>query len=234
MDNSEQNPILKPKGSPFTTVTYPSKIIALFLFVILPFAGFYLGIRYQKSVTVLPAIVAPLSNKEVAENAQAETKKRLLMTKEVEGGQITAYRLTDGYPDVGDVFAIILEVGQYYPVIFSSSSVGYPEDGLFEIINDELWAVNSQTNKIDVYNFQLEKKTDGVLHLSSLIYKESISLPKYRVGVVFSIKCDKENCTILTAFHLESGCDMVLDLKTKQYSDIKCGGMGGEFIPDKL
>jgi len=27
---------------------------------------------------------------------------------------------------------------------------------------------------------------------------------------------------------------MVLDLKTKQYSDIKCGGMGGEFIPDKL
>lgn len=35
----------------FTTVTPFSKLITLLLFILLPFAGFYLGIEYQKSIT---------------------------------------------------------------------------------------------------------------------------------------------------------------------------------------
>ncbi len=35
----------------FTTVTPFSKLVALILFIPLPFIGFYLGIEYQKSIT---------------------------------------------------------------------------------------------------------------------------------------------------------------------------------------
>jgi len=43
--------------NPFTTVTNFSKILALILFILLPFGGFYLGIRYQEAVTVPAADV---------------------------------------------------------------------------------------------------------------------------------------------------------------------------------
>jgi hypothetical protein len=229
-NNQVSTPTTKP--NPFTTVTTLSKLLALIIFIILPFAGFYLGTKYQKSVTVIPNTVPASPSKENTENHQVAVKNRLLLTKKIEGGQIAAYRLTDTYSS--DAFAVILEVGQYHPAIFATSSVAYSEDGLFEIINDELWVVNGQTNKIDVYNYLLEKNGDSGLQLSSLIYKDSISLPKYRVGVIYSLKCDTKSCTVLTAFHQESGCNMVLNPATKEYSNIKCGGYGGEFTPEKL
>ncbi len=37
-----------------TTVTPLSKYLAMFLFITMPFVGFYLGVQYQKSITVKP------------------------------------------------------------------------------------------------------------------------------------------------------------------------------------
>ena len=234
MNIVENNPTVDPKKNLFTTVTLLSKIVALCLFVALPFAGFYLGIKYQKSITVIQSVETPKANEEPVNNLQPEIKKRMLMTKKIEGGQIAAYRLKDKYSDVfTDTFAISLEAGtQYTPIIFSVSSEAFMEDGLFEIVDDELWVVNSQTNKVDVYSYSTEKKVGNAIQLSSLIYKDTINLPKYRVGNIYSIKCENEYCTVLTAFHLESGCDMTLNPRTREFSDIKCAGMGGEFAPD--
>ncbi len=44
----------EPNTNPFTSVTKLSKIVALVLFILLPFVGFYLGVKYQKSSTVSP------------------------------------------------------------------------------------------------------------------------------------------------------------------------------------
>lgn len=44
----------------FTTVTPVSKAIAILLFISLPFIGFYLGINYQKSITIYPTTIAPI------------------------------------------------------------------------------------------------------------------------------------------------------------------------------
>lgn len=41
-----------PKPNPLTTVTPLSKTLALILFVVLPFLGFYLGMRYQLALSV--------------------------------------------------------------------------------------------------------------------------------------------------------------------------------------
>lgn len=44
--------VLPNKPNPFTTVTTFSKAVALILFIVLPFAGFYFGLSYQKATTV--------------------------------------------------------------------------------------------------------------------------------------------------------------------------------------
>ena len=49
--------------NPFTTVTNFSKILALILFILLPFGGFYLGTKYQKAITVFPEQDVNLSAK---------------------------------------------------------------------------------------------------------------------------------------------------------------------------
>lgn len=46
----------------FTTVTTLSKILALALFVALPFIGFYVGINYRESVSPVPIIVIEKSS----------------------------------------------------------------------------------------------------------------------------------------------------------------------------
>jgi hypothetical protein len=43
-----------------TTVTPFSKYLAMALFILLPFTGFYLGIKYQEKVTVIPPVVSEI------------------------------------------------------------------------------------------------------------------------------------------------------------------------------
>lgn len=212
-------------------------ILAIVLALLIGGAGGYvlrLANNFQKEIQPTQKSKTLPTPSVVPSVTQLRGKVRLLMEKEIEGGRIVAYRLNDDLSEDlnAGVFAVELETGEYHPVIFSVSSPAYFEDSLFEIIGHELWIVNGQTNKIDVYGYQPEKKEGDVIQMSSLIYKDSIDLPKYRVGVIYSIKCDKENCVVSTAHHQESGCTMDLRLKTRQYSNIKCSHMGGEFTPE--
>ena len=52
MNASKLTNLKEPNTNPFTSVTKLSKIVALVLFILLPFVGFYLGIVYQKIRTV--------------------------------------------------------------------------------------------------------------------------------------------------------------------------------------
>ena len=42
--------------NPFTRVTTLSKILTMILLVVLPFVGFYMGVKYQKSLTIPPSV----------------------------------------------------------------------------------------------------------------------------------------------------------------------------------
>ena len=61
-----------PLSKTFTTVTPLSKSIALILFVSLPFIGFYLGAKFQKSITVcnsfVPIVTNTVSTPTIAQN----------------------------------------------------------------------------------------------------------------------------------------------------------------------
>jgi len=229
-----KNNSLKLKKNTFTTVTTFSKIAALIIFIVLPFAGFYLGFKYGESLnilTVLPSANPSTIGINVTDTIDDALNNRLLLSKTIEGGKISAYRLSEKNPDV---FTITLEAGSgYYPSIYSISNVSFSEDSLFEIDKDNtLLVVNGQTNKIDVYSYVVEKKLNkAVVELSSLLYKESINLPKDNVGKIYSIKCTEETCVISTAFNQQSGCSMDLNLITKKYSNIKCSNMRGSFEP---
>jgi hypothetical protein len=225
--------VKEKKVNPFTTVTPLSKLVALTLFVSLPFIGAYVGIRFQKSVTVQPVVINKSCEQCVPQN---NTKKpaeepRLIMEKKVAGGRIAAYRPTGNAAD--DVFYIALEVGKYIPEIYSSASSTFSEDGLFAIVNSKLFVVNGQTNKIDVYNIMPEGVSEEDYNFSSLGYLESIDLPRYRLGTLYRLECVTQDCLVSTAFHLEAGCGMNLNVNTKEFSNIQCGGMGGEIIPER-
>jgi len=162
--------------------------------------------------------------------------KDLIMEKSVSGGRFAAYKLSgDSRDDLYyGVFAVVLEAGSYQPTIFSTKTPAYTEDGLFDIVNNELWVVNSQMSRIDIYTFHTEKREPNVTNLSSITYKRSVSLPKYRLGELYHLSCSAGICDVFTAYHLESGCQMKLNVKTEVFSNIVCSSMGGSFIPKPL
>lgn len=55
--NQQSQPVPQKKlPSWLTTVTTFSKILAMILFISLPFLGFYLGMQYQQKITVIPIV----------------------------------------------------------------------------------------------------------------------------------------------------------------------------------
>ncbi len=208
-------------------------LIALFL-TIGGLGGFSLGFTSTKKLTASNPAISP-TPAPCPYVSHIKNNGYLITEKEVEGGRIAAYRLGDNFSDDPGVFAIMLDAGSLHkPVIFSVSSPDFSQDNLFQIIGKELWVVNGQTNNIDVYSYQVEKRSGNSLQLSSLIYLNSINLPKYKIGVIYSISCDEKICNITSAFHQESGCRMNLNINTRQFSNINCGGLGGDFNPEPL
>lgn len=224
-------------------------LILLFFLLVLLFVCFYSFNKLKASQRLnselrnsLNSAMSAIETENSSNIPIPGTKREMIMSKDVENGKLVAYRLADDWSNDlnAGVFAIRLESGSYWPVIFSSASVAYApsnpdENKLFEILNiNELWVVNDQTNKIDVYEFTTEKKVINTTSLSSIKYIKSIDLPGYVVGGIYGIKCELTMCTIYTARHQESGCTMKLNTIDEIYSDINCSDMIGEFIPEKL
>jgi hypothetical protein len=47
----------------FNKITWYSKLIALILFITLPFIGFYLGMQYEKAIISLPQVLQSVQSK---------------------------------------------------------------------------------------------------------------------------------------------------------------------------
>jgi hypothetical protein len=101
----------------FTTVTTLSKILALMMFISLPFLGFYLGMKYQIAITPTSNCPTASVNKLTQEEAinrvrqQKEVKDWLLLftglnqtNPTTKGRAVTAYDSTEGDSYIIHVF----------------------------------------------------------------------------------------------------------------------------------
>lgn len=190
------------------------------------------GYIYYQNVELINENVTAV-NKETSTSIPQKSNRTLLSEKMIEGDRITAYRLNDELSTdwrlgsgVG-VFAIILDDGINKYTIFSVTNPVFhgPGPGLFEVIKNEIWVVNGQTNMIDVYKYTPEIR-DGKKITSGLVkYINSIDLPEETGGQLISIRCEENNCIIGTASHLEAGCQMNLNITTKEFSNVLCSSL---------
>ena len=113
----------------FTRVTKTSKIIALTLFVTLPFVGFYLGIRFQKirSTEKYYRPTTPISGIENKHNTDEEvsnTPARVVSYQSTEGGKILKLDYLEKNPNFlpGETPFFINESTETINVILDSNS----------------------------------------------------------------------------------------------------------------
>jgi hypothetical protein len=106
----------------FFTVTTFSKLIALSMFIILPFVGFYLGTRYQQVVTVANTLAVSEVQKTVIPTS---TPISTSAWKTFENDKFTIKYPPDWQvqitPLIGNRAPVFLPTGQDYPVL----DVGY-------------------------------------------------------------------------------------------------------------
>lgn len=200
--------------------------------------GAYIGITWQSQVSNSvkhPASTAsaitpePSLNQGINQKPEKPLGEEIIITKPIEGGQLVARRLVPETSLGADVFSISLESGEHYPVIYSTSSRFYDQTQLFEIVDDQIFIVNSQKNQVDIYKYQIPKVEDGIRYLGKFTYIESIELPEYKIGEIYAINCAANNCHINTAHQLESGCSMDLNIQTQEFTNLICADAAGEF-----
>ena len=161
---------------------------------------------------------------------------RLLLSKDYGKFNVGAFTVGDL---IGDVFIVApIENGQ--PTIYiNSPALSYADDAflmdnLFDIVGDKIYVLNQNRGFIDIYSASYSERTMATSAYYSMNYLGSINGPRYKVGVPYSIKCQDNKCQLQTAFHQEAGCDMELNLETKQYSGIKCSDIGGDINLEPL
>ena len=157
-------------------------------------------------------------------------KNKILMSKPYKEIQFSAFKLFDD-ESLRDIF-IVAAVTEKKPY---PSSFGYAvshttlwySNKEFDIVGDTTYIIDSQKNLIDVYDI-----TNDRAH--SLKFRESISLPNYKLGTLYAIECKSYQCDLNTAYHLEGGCRMSLNVKTKEFTQPKCYSGQSEVIPEPM
>ena len=214
-------------------------ILGLVVLLLLVSGVFGYLILQQKSSSDVQVSTAPTISPSVgSENSKLSINwtNKLLLSKDYGKIKIGAYSVDDL---LGDVF-IVAPIENGGPTNYSGAyalsfaSNAFAKDNLFDIVGDKIYVLNQSRSFIDIYAAGFSEKTLATPAYYEMNYVGSIGSPGYKVGVPYSIKCQNDLCQLKTAFHQESGCDMTLNLKTKQYSGIKCSSMGGDFSPEPL
>jgi hypothetical protein len=157
-------------------------------------------------------------------------------------GTFTAYRLADEWSHSSyGAYAIVYEPSfmTYYLkyVAFATANPMYGTgeplgSKVIALVGDKLWVINSQTRSIDEYLYKEETSDGKVVYSAYFSYNRSIKLPKLNLGQLYFMECDDSVCHLQTAHHLESGCDLDINIKTEEFSNIECSNMAGSFKPE--
>lgn len=114
------------KPNPFTTVTAFSKVVALILFVALPFVGFYLGIKYQEIIgTTVHTAELQILKPVASESAKVANTESTIEVKDPSGNKYLTKK-SSGKPDYPGFFTY--ELWKYDPldhgsVIYSITNI---------------------------------------------------------------------------------------------------------------
>ena len=187
----------------------------------------------QKKITEFtPIPTSTLTpNSQTQPNSEESLRKSLikLTSKEYKNTTISAYQVSVYLPQT--VIIINDNDSLFDTITTTKSAAGFATDKLFDISNDQLLVTNSKTNSLFIYKIQ-----EGDGQPEPFKYIDTIPLPKYDMGQLYSIECKNNNeCTIKTAIHLEAGCNLTLNLETKRFSTPLCfGGSSKSYTPNPL
>lgn len=186
--------------------------------------------------TTTPSLNQPVQNTTEIPNPTSKWEQFTLMTKLY--GDVTFVAFTFIYdhrvpfqPNTGnELFFIETEKKGLGNKLISASTFfsGYSSDKLFDVVNGNLYVINADLNSIDIYQMGSNSQYSRA---------KSLKLPLYKLGTVHGIKCNESTCDVETALHIESGCNLTLDIKREQFSEPVCWGPSEDsnsFIPEKL
>lgn len=227
-----------------TTVTSFSKYLAMFLFVVFPFLGFYIGLNYQKNLKKDVQIVNTISPTPIKLTIQEKSnespdywKNKLLLTKEYNGKAIGAFVFENPVSEHGMFFLAPVENMKpdlYEVYTFSIYSEFFNSDGLFDIVDNKMYVLDQKKNILEIYS--LKSKQDSLVSTITHIevnYIQSIKPPPYNVGTMYAVKCAADACIVQTAFHQEAGCTVEFSIKNNSFSIPTCiDHSGTTFTPD--
>lgn len=226
----------------FTTVTTLSKILAIILFASLPFAGFYFGIKYKSLMSEETVVVESLAKpdtdssfKETILNSKIDWGANLVYSKDYGSYQIGLFDTEDFLEGT----FVIAPIEDDLPVIYNGSFIisSFIDNGndvlpnFFDVVDNNIYILDPMTGNINTYISDHIPKTTYFPSSFKMVYQGQIERSKYGVGSVHEINCDNNLCRVSTIKNPSSGCDMELNMLTKQYSNIKCTDMRGEFVP---
>ena len=216
------------KSSFFGKINMMRKLLLLVVITLLLTGTYFLVSKRKITSDEMPiAVVEELTTLQDESPRNWTPTTKVLMTKEIEGGKLEAFVLLDQSSNaiLPGVYGIqltpdFLPPGTHsLPVVYSFGSLEYCvgqtcEIKLFDVLNDnEIWAVNDQNRKVDIFKITSDKQIN---------YNRSIGLPNYQLGDFYGIECGANACTLYTAFHLESGCTLKLNLSDDSFTDINC------------
>ena len=198
------------------------KLLLLVVIALLLTGAYFLVSKKKITFDEMPvAVVEEVANPQVEPPQGRAPTTKVLMTKEIEGGKLEAFVLLDENSNelLPGVYGIRLVTDQFSPVVYSFANSDYCvgqtcEIKLFDVLNDnEIWAVDDQNRKVDIFKITSDNQIN---------YNRSIGLPNYQLGDFYGIECGANACTLYTAFHLESGCTLKLNLADDSFTDINC------------
>jgi hypothetical protein len=205
-----------------------SILLAIGLFAALVFMAYLLQSKkitsrfYQPMSVEQPPAPTPFNWKEaeILSKTYGDMTIGAFLTNDLLGGTYIVAPIADGMP---------VTYGGGYALAFMDLAL--LNDKLFDVVGDKIYIINQEHSFIDVYTANLTEKFESVPQLFRMNYLYSIT-PKYDVGWPVSIECKADLCAMSSSFGLESGCDMQLNVTTKQYSNIQCASFDeGTFEP---
>ena len=154
-------------------------------------------------------------------------EKRRLASKRYRDMDYYAYQLLPDefvYKGTGVMTPYVIRDGNDNVYVLSNyHGTSFTTDRIFDIFQDQIYSINMQNNSIDIYT----------LAAGSSLYEKSIKLPSYKTGTLYGVYCELDTCTVKTAFHQESGCDIELNLLTDSFGVPECTHYdGGTFTPE--
>jgi hypothetical protein len=219
----------------FTKVTPLSKILAISLFVSLPFIGLFLGVKYQKSLVNDCNQALILTPPIVSETVSSSVFNPVLIsTKNYQGKSLGIF----SYVPENDKNLIFYR-NYFIAVVENSKPIinfipGYINLSLaegrnvqscqdcFDVVDDKIIVIDGEKNTVSIYQGLLDDKRNYFTLIKTVALPDKIN----ESGNLISVKCLDNLCKLIVLNGGSTGCDFDLNLTTYKFQNISCINSG--------